>query len=59
MCRRSLQKSPSDSKEMKCPKCGKTSLKRKDDGVMCSFCGYSLSPGEQVKFRLHELLKQS
>jgi ribosomal protein L37AE/L43A len=46
---------------MKCPKCGKPSLKRKDSGagVMCNFCGYALSPGEEVKFRLYELLKQS
>ncbi|HUK75248.1 MAG TPA: hypothetical protein VLU99_05590 [Nitrososphaerales archaeon] len=48
-----------DSKEMKCPKCGRASLKRKESGVACSFCGYVLSPGEEVKFRLYELLKQS
>ena len=48
-----------DSKEMKCPKCGKASLKRKEGGVTCNFCGYILSPGEEVKFRLYELLKQS
>jgi ribosomal protein L37AE/L43A len=44
---------------MKCPMCGKLSLKRKENGVICSFCGYILSPGEEVKFRLYELLKQS
>jgi ribosomal protein L37AE/L43A len=49
----------SKQKEMKCPKCGKSSLKRKDSGVICNFCGYALSPGEEVKFRLYELLKQS
>jgi ribosomal protein L37AE/L43A len=44
---------------MKCPKCGKPSLKRKESGgVICGFCGYALSPGEEVKFRLYELLKQ-
>ena len=48
----------SDSKVMKCPKCGKASLKRKDDGIICNFCGYILSPGEDVKYRLYELLKQ-
>jgi ribosomal protein L37AE/L43A len=48
-----------DSKEMKCPKCGRATLKRKENGVVCSFCGYILSPGEEVKFRLYELLKQS
>lgn len=47
-----------DSKVMKCPKCGKPSLKRKESGVICNFCGYILSPGEEVKFRLYELLKQ-
>ena len=54
-----MQRNPDDSKVMKCPKCGKPSLKRKDTGVVCSFCGYALSPGEEVKFRLYELLRQS
>ena len=44
---------------MKCTKCGKPSLKRKESGVICSFCGYILSPGEETRFRLYELLKQS
>jgi predicted RNA-binding Zn-ribbon protein involved in translation (DUF1610 family) len=57
--RPALPKPTSDSKEMKCPMCGKTSLKRKESGVICNFCGYILSPGEEVKFRLYELLKQS
>ncbi len=54
-----MQRSPDDSKVMKCPKCGKPSLKRQESGVTCKFCGYALSPGEEVKFRLYELLKQS
>jgi ribosomal protein L37E len=54
-----LSRPPNDSKVMKCPKCGKASLKRKESGVVCNFCGYVLSPGEEVKFRLYELLKQS
>jgi len=55
----SMSRPLSDSKVMKCPKCGKPSLKRKDNGIICNFCGYILSPGEEVKFRLYELLKQS
>jgi len=54
-----LSRPPNDSKVMKCPKCGKPSLKRKESGVVCGFCGYSLSPGEETRFRLYELLKQS
>jgi len=54
-----LSRPTNDSKDMKCPKCGKPSLRRKEAGVVCNFCGYSLSPGEEVKFRLYELLKQS
>jgi ribosomal protein L37AE/L43A len=57
--RYALQRNPNDSKVMKCPKCGRASLKRKETGVVCSFCGYVLSPGEEVKFRLYEMLKQS
>ena len=44
---------------MKCPKCGRASLKRKPTGVACGFCGYILSPGEEARFRLYELLKSS
>ena len=57
--RTDLQRRPNDSKEMKCPKCARPSLKRKEGGVVCGFCGYNLTPGEEVKFRLYELLKQS
>jgi ribosomal protein L37AE/L43A len=56
---RSSQRDRDDSKVMKCPKCGRPSLKRKEVGVTCTFCGYVLSAGEEVKFRLYELLKQS
>ena len=48
-----------DSRDMKCPKCARLSLKRKETGVVCGFCGYILSPGEEVKFRLYEMLKKS
>jgi ribosomal protein L37AE/L43A len=44
-------------KEMKCPGCSKTTLKRRENGVACSTCGYTLSPGEEVRFRLYEMLK--
>jgi hypothetical protein len=44
-------------KEMRCPQCRRQSLKRKEEGVFCGFCGYQLSPGEEVKFRLYELLR--
>jgi ribosomal protein L37AE/L43A len=53
-----LQRKPDDSKEMRCPKCGRNALKRKDAGVACGFCGYLLSPGEEVRFRLYEMLKK-
>ena len=43
--------------EMKCPGCKKNSLKRKVTGVSCGFCGYTLSPGEEARYRLYELLK--
>jgi ribosomal protein L37AE/L43A len=54
-----LSKPTPESKDMKCPKCGKNNLKRKESGVVCSFCGYVLSPGEETRFRLYEMLKQS
>ena len=54
-----LPKPANDSKDMKCPRCGKVSLKRKESGVVCGFCGSVLSPGEEARFRLYELLKQS
>lgn len=53
-----MPKPTNDSKEMKCPRCGRASLKRKESGVVCSFCGNVLSPGEEARFRLYELLKQ-
>ena len=43
--------------EMKCPGCKRNSLKRRDTGVSCGFCGYSLTPGEEARYRLYELLK--
>ena len=52
-----MPKPNEESRDMKCPKCGKTSLKRKQSGVTCGFCGYTLSPGEEARFRLYELLK--
>jgi ribosomal protein L37AE/L43A len=42
---------------MHCPGCRKYSLKRNDVGVACSYCGYTLSPGEETRYRLYELLK--
>src|SRR5438128_1274715 len=35
---------------MKCPKCGRSSLKRSEKGVMCGFCGHQLSPGEEATY---------
>jgi ribosomal protein L37AE/L43A len=49
-------KSPSD--EMKCPKCGRLDLREMEKGVTCRVCGYTLSPGENDKFRLYKLLKE-
>jgi hypothetical protein len=43
--------------EMRCPGCKKNSLKRNEAVVTCGFCGYSLSPGEEARYRLYELLK--
>jgi len=54
-----LSKPTNVSKDMKCPQCAKVSLKRKESGVACGTCGYILSPGEETRFRLYELLKQS
>lgn len=42
---------------MRCPKCKKFSLKRSDAGVVCGFCGYQLSLGEETRYRLYELLR--
>ena len=44
--------------EMHCPGCKRFSLKRKEEGVICGFCGYRLSAGEETRYRLYELLKQ-
>lgn len=52
-----MPKPVDDSKDMKCPRCGKLSLKRKESGIQCGFCGYLLSPGEEVRYRLYEMLK--
>ncbi len=43
--------------EMRCPGCKRFSLRRKDEGVTCSFCGYRLAPGEEARYRLYEMLK--
>jgi len=43
--------------EMKCPKCGRFDLRETPEGVTCRVCGYSLSPGENDKYRLFKMLK--
>jgi ribosomal protein L37AE/L43A len=45
------------AKEMKCPGCSRGPLKRRETGVACATCGYTLTPGEEVRFRLYEMLK--
>jgi len=47
-----------DRDEMKCPKCGRFDLRETPQGVTCRVCGYSLSPGENDKYRLYKLLKE-
>jgi len=47
----------SQTDEMKCPKCGRLNLKETGQGVTCRVCGYTLSPGENDRFRLYKLLK--
>ncbi len=49
--------SRNNDSEMKCPKCGKYSLKRTPDKILCRFCGYALSPGEETRYRLYEMLR--
>lgn len=44
--------------KMKCPKCGRFGLKETGQGVSCRVCGYTLSPGENDRFRLYKLLKE-
>jgi len=43
--------------EMRCPGCKRNSLKRKETVVSCSFCGYTLTAGEEARYRLYELLR--
>ncbi len=49
---------PGNKSEMKCPKCGKFTLKRGADKVVCRFCGHTLTPGEETRYRLYEMLKE-
>lgn len=49
-------KAPTD--RMKCPKCGRFDLNETGQGVTCKVCGYTLTPGENDKFRLYKLLKE-
>jgi ribosomal protein L37AE/L43A len=44
--------------QMKCPKCGRLDLRETGQGVTCRVCGYTLTPGENDKFRLYKLLKE-
>ena len=44
--------------EMRCPKCGRFELRESAQGTACRICGYTLSPGENDKFRLYRLLKE-
>jgi len=44
--------------EMKCPKCGRFDLRETPQGVTCRVCGYSLSPGENDRYRLYKMLKE-
>jgi ribosomal protein L37AE/L43A len=56
-----LKREPRDAereKEMRCPKCGRFSLKRSERGVTCSFCGRELSLGEEARYHLYELLRR-
>lgn len=48
----------SQTDEMKCPKCGRLDLKETGKGVTCRVCGYTLSPGENDRYRLYRLLKE-
>jgi len=47
-----------DRDEMKCPKCGRFDLRETPQGVTCRVCGYSLSPGENDRYRLYRMLKE-
>ncbi len=44
--------------EMHCPGCKRYGLKRRDQSVSCVTCGYTLTPGEEARYRLYEMLKQ-
>lgn len=48
----------SEDDKMKCPKCGRFDLRETGQGVSCRVCGYTLTPGENDKFRLYKLLKE-
>ena len=48
----------SQADEMRCPRCGRLDLKETGQGVTCRVCGYTLSPGENDRFRLYKLLKE-
>ena len=50
-------KAGTNEQEMKCPKCGRFSLRGSDVEVKCQICGYELSPGEATKYRLYKMLK--
>jgi ribosomal protein L37AE/L43A len=43
---------------MKCPKCGRLDLKETPQGVTCRVCGYTLSPGENDRYRLYKVLRE-
>jgi len=44
--------------EMKCPKCGRLDLRETAQGVTCRVCGYTLSPGENDRYRLYKMLRE-
>jgi ribosomal protein L37AE/L43A len=44
--------------EMKCPKCGRLDLRETPQGVTCRVCGYTLTPGENDRYRLYKMLKE-
>lgn len=44
--------------EMKCPKCGRFSLRQMEASVACSFCGHQLTPGQEANFRLFQMLRR-
>jgi ribosomal protein L37AE/L43A len=44
--------------EMKCPKCGRLDLRETPQGVTCRVCGYTLSPGENDRYRLYKMLSE-